>query len=154
MFLLILFQLFLTPDSKLKWYSYNDGVKIAKSQNKQILVDFYTDWCSWCKVMDQKTYADVRIVDYLNKNFILIKLNPEKDPPVNYNGQTYDAMRFVEGLGINGYPATGFFEPGDKFITVVPGYIEADEFLPMLEYVGQKKYYTISYQDFLKSRPR
>ena len=28
--------------------------KAAKEKNKYIFMDAYTNWCSWCKVMDSK----------------------------------------------------------------------------------------------------
>ena len=40
-----------------EWYSFNEGIALAKKENKHIVLDFYTDWCGWCKVMDQKTFS-------------------------------------------------------------------------------------------------
>ena len=42
----------------LKWHSFDEGSTKAKAEGKQILIDIYTDWCHWCKVMDEKTYSD------------------------------------------------------------------------------------------------
>lgn len=140
--------------SQLTWYGFDEGIQKAKNEDKQILMDVYTDWCSWCKVMDEKTYTDSRIVQYLNTKFVLIKLNPEKDGPVTFNGKSYGADHFAQGIGVNGYPATVFFESNAKLITLVPGYLKADEFLPILEYIGEKRYNDIGFDDFLKQRKK
>ncbi len=138
--------------SDLNWHNFGDGMQKAKNENKQVLIDVYTDWCSWCKVMDEKTYTDPRIVDILNSKFVLIRLNPEKDGPVTLNGKSYSADQFAQGMGVTGYPATAFFESNEKMITMVPGYLKADEFLPILEYIGDKKYNELSFDDFVKQR--
>ncbi|KAB2879412.1 DUF255 domain-containing protein [bacterium] len=140
--------------SQLTWYGFDEGLQKAKNENKQVLIDIYTDWCGWCKVMDEKTYTDSRIVQYLNSKFVLIKLNPEKDGPVMFNGKTYNADHFAQGIGVNGYPATAFFESDAKLITLVPGYLKADEFLPILEYIGEKRYNDIGFDDFIKQREK
>lgn len=139
-------------DSQLVWYSFDEGMQKAKMENKQVLMDIYTDWCSWCKVMDEKTYTDPQVILILNSKFILIKLNPEKDGPVMFNGKSYNADHFAQGIGVNGYPATAFFESTEKMITLIPGYLKADEFVPILEYIGEKRYNDIGFDDFLKQK--
>ena len=152
--LVIIVVLGFRAGSQLMWYGFDEGIQKAKDEKKQVLIDVYTDWCSWCKVMDEKTYTDPRIVEYLDTKFILIKLNPEKDGPVTFNGKSYDADHFAQGIGVNGYPATAFFESNEKMITLVPGYLKADEFLPILEYIGEKRYNDIGFEDFLKQRQK
>ncbi len=136
--------------SPLVWHTFDEGMALARVQNKQVLIDVYTDWCGWCKVMDQKTYTHPDISRYLNEKFILIRLNPETDGPVTYRGKQYSASSFAQGIGVNGYPATAFFESGDQMITMVPGYIEASEFLNIIRFIGEKKYNDMTFEDFLK----
>lgn len=152
--ILFVVALSFSSGSELTWHGFDQGMQKAKNENKQVLVDVYTDWCSWCKVMDEKTYTDPRIINILNQKYILIKLNPEKDGPVMFGGKSYNADHFAQGIGVNGYPATAFFESNEKIITLVPGYLKPDEFLPILEYIGDKKYNEISYDDFIKQRPK
>ncbi len=150
MLFLLLLRLLL-PDA-LTWNNANTGLEKAKLENKPILMDVYTEWCGWCKVMDEKTYSDPRIVNYLNEHFVMAKLNPEKDSPVSFRGKTYQASEFAYGLGISGYPATAFFESDGKIITVVPGYIKAEDFLPMITYIAERKYYEVAYDEYLKQK--
>jgi thioredoxin-related protein len=152
--ILVIVVLGFSSGSQLTWYGFDEGMQKAKDENKQVLVDVYTDWCSWCKVMDEKTYTDPGVVTILNQKFVLIKLNPEKDGPVMFGGKSYNADQFAQGIGVNGYPATAFFESNDKMITLVPGYLKADEFLPIVEYIGDKKYNEIGFDDYLKQRQK
>jgi thioredoxin-related protein len=140
-----------SSETDLSWYKFDDGMQKAKTENKQILIDVFTDWCGWCKTMDAKTYTDTRIVDYLNEKYVLIKLNPETDGSISYRGNSVAAADFVRGMGVTGYPATAFFESDGRMITMVPGYMPADDFLPILRYIGEKKYAEMSFEDFVKS---
>jgi len=38
--------------NELTWNDFDSGYKLAKKKKKIMLVDVYTDWCGWCKVMD------------------------------------------------------------------------------------------------------
>ena len=65
-------------DQGLKWYSVDDLDQMKIDPSKKILVDVYTSWCGWCKVMDRKTFTNQEVVDYLNQNFILMMIVIEK----------------------------------------------------------------------------
>ena len=136
----------------LVWHKFDEGMERAKNENKQILIDVYTDWCGWCKTMDAKTYTDEKIVQYLSARYVRIRLNPETDGPITYRGKKIEASDFVRGMGVNGYPSTAFFESDASMITLVPGFIAADEFLPILQYIAEKKYTEMSFDDFLKKQ--
>ena len=132
----------------LKWYSYNEGSQIAKKEGKILLVDFYTDWCVWCKKMDADTYTNAKVAENLSKYFVLVKLNPEKDGAVTYQGQSYAAADFSKSAGVSGYPSLGFFTPNIEFITLVPGYMDASKFLKVLDYFIAKKYTSVNFRDY------
>ena len=66
------------------WKSFDAGVEHAKVSRKKILVDIYTDWCSWCKKMDEEVYSDPKVKEYLTKYFVIIKLNAEGEGTIQY----------------------------------------------------------------------
>ena len=49
----------------------------AKQEGKAMMVDVYTDWCAWCKRLDDDVYTDGKVIAE-SKNFIPLKLNPEE----------------------------------------------------------------------------
>lgn len=61
----------------------------AKQENKLILLDFYADWCAPCKIMEQSTFKDARLAQYLHENFITYKINIEDLDGIPYKNK-YD----------------------------------------------------------------
>ena len=147
--------MFATPEpappsgAKIEWKNFNDGLAVAKSQKKKILVDVYTDWCGWCKKMDKEVYSDDAVVSILKSKFVAVKLNAESDGRLTYNNQSFTQAEFSQALGVTGYPATAFFGIDSKPITVVPGYIEAKRFAQILRFIGDDHYLKMSFNDFL-----
>lgn len=139
-------------NSKLQWHSFDEGLAKAKKEKKMILVDFYTDWCGYCKKMDAETYANEKVIQYLNSKYVLVKINPEKSGDLKYKGNSYTNNSFTRSVGVTGYPSTLFIESDEELITLVPGYINTTEFLNIIEFLGERHYKTMKYDDFLKTK--
>ena len=58
-----------------------------------MLIDLYTGWCGWCKVMDQKTFTNKEVIDKINKNFLPIKFNAEYQKNIEFNDNTFKYVR-------------------------------------------------------------
>jgi thioredoxin-related protein len=80
------------------------------------------------------------------------KVNAESDEKTTYKGKEYSYRQLTAGFGITGFPATIFLSPDGEFITNVSGYITAEKFMPMLEYIDGKHYENMEYEEFLAKR--
>lgn len=126
---------------ELKWLDWNTGYTLAKKSNKIVLVDAYTDWCGWCKKMDKDTYTNPKIIGILNKDFVVIKFNPEiKDAVYELEGQKVSGRELFAQLTqgkSTGFPTTYFIEPNKKQIQIAAGYLGPDDFEKVLEQIKQ-----------------
>ena len=137
--LLLLFASFSSSNDtpELKWLDWNTGYPLAKKQNKIILVDAYTDWCGWCKKMDKDTYTNSDIIKALNKDFIVIKFNPELENIVyELDGNKITGRELFGQLTqgkSTGFPTTYFIQPNKKQIQIAAGYLAPNDFMKVLE---------------------
>ena len=92
----------------------------AEVENKVVMVDFYTDWCRWCQVMDEKTFSNAAVQNEL-KRMVVVKLDAERD------GR--DAARRYR---VNGFPTMLFLDAKGQEVGRVPGYLPPEPFLEEL----------------------
>jgi thioredoxin-related protein len=123
--------------NELTWFGIEEGYAKAVAEKKVLLIDAYTDWCGWCKVMDKKTYTDVRVIEALNRDFICVKFNPEVAKNFQLGGKSFNQTSFHQWLSYGestGYPTTFFWmHPGvDEVRYNQPGYLESADFLRLL----------------------
>lgn len=121
---------------EIKWMDFNTGYALAQKKNKIMLIDVYTDWCGWCKVMDRETYAKSEIAELINENFVAIKFNPEvANASYTYNGNTYNGKQLEQAISnsrIRGYPATMFINTKNNKSTLISGFKTVEEFKVIL----------------------
>ncbi len=118
---------------------FNEGLEKAAKENKNMIVDFYTDWCHWCKVMDEKTFRNAEIARKLSDRFVTVRINAE-DPnqKVTFKGYTFNNIELTRAFQVSGFPSLAFISPQHEVITVLPGYIPAEQFGYILDYIDQK----------------
>lgn len=47
----------------------------ASEEGKLYIVDFVATYCYMCKMMDETTFSDHRVIDYMEQNYIPVKVN-------------------------------------------------------------------------------
>lgn len=128
---------------------FENALEKAKTGNKRVIVDIYTDWCGWCKKMDVDVYGNSDIKKIVSENFIFVKLDAECSDKVNYDGKQYTEQELASYFEATGYPTTVFLEPDGKLIELkydnvilknIPGYFKAAEFKKILDFVKDGKY--------------
>ncbi len=138
------------PSPEMKWLSFDKGLEQAKTGKKKILVDVYTDWCGWCKKMDKEVFNHELVAPYLSNQYVLIKLNAESDAAASYKNQKTSERGLAQAFGVTGYPTLLFLESNGEYITPLPGYVKAEDFLPILKYFSEDHYKTKQWNVYLE----
>jgi thioredoxin-related protein len=133
---------------EVKWRSFDAGLAEAKKTHKKILLDVYTDWCKWCTKLDKEVYTNDKVSKYLAKAYIPVKLNGEGSTKVTYKSQSTTEMGLTQAFGIQSYPTIIFLDSEGEPINSLGGFIDADRFLPIITYIGDDHYKSISWQDY------
>ncbi len=148
-----------SSSGELVWYRYDEGLKKAKAEKKPILVDFYTDWCGWCKKMDKDTYTNQEIVKLLNVNFIAVKINAESKNPLDLkdpDGKNKTEAQIAREFKVSAYPITWFLRPTGEQIAPLPGYRGPADFLPILtlvsDFVKEKAYEKMTINEYIQKK--
>jgi thiol:disulfide interchange protein DsbD len=56
---------------------FEGALKRAKAENKLVLVDIYAEWCAQCKELDEKTWPDPAVREWIAKNAIAVRIDTD-----------------------------------------------------------------------------
>jgi len=144
---------------KLKWMTLAEAREAMVKEKKPVLIDLYTDWCGWCKVMDKKTYTNPKVIAYLQEHFYPVKLNAETKESLSWNEKTYnfnaanrtnDFALFLT-YGRLSYPTTVILPLDNSGPQPVPGYLEPKELELIVRYFGDGKYGKQPFEEYQKA---
>ena len=149
------FSFFNSAQAQVKWHTIEEAAK-AQIGEKYYFIDFYTDWCGYCKKMDRETFSDPTVAKILNKYFYPVKFNAEGSNTFTWFGKTYKPTttgryrthEFAQGL--QGYPTFGIFKADGTPLQSIPGYVPAKEFVVILWYMASGDYNRYSYEQYEK----
>ena len=102
--------------------------RIAESQNKYVMLDFYADWCISCKEMERFTFTDPEVKNRLGDVVLL---------QVDVTEGTADDQALLKYFKLFGPPGILFFDPSGREIydARTIGYQNNKEFLAILNAV-------------------
>ena len=143
---------------KVQWMTMEEALEKSKTDKRKIFIDVFTDWCGWCKRMDESTFVDPSVAQYLNDNFYAVKLNAEQQQEIVFNNKTYSFRK----NGARGYhelaaellnnrlsfPTVVFLDETLNIIQPIPGYLEAPKLETILNYFGTDSHKTTPWETY------
>lgn len=130
------------------WQDYQAGLSQAKQEGKYVVIDFWTTWCHWCKVMDKETYTDDEVIRRLDKDFVMVKVNAESGEAQGSDPDAPTGRELAREYGVNSYPTTWFIDSDGEKIAPLPGYVEPKQFILVLDFVSSGAYQSQTFQEF------
>lgn len=105
-----------TTDSVRTWYySYAEAAQAASKDKRQLLLVFETEWCQWCKAMNDTTWVDPSVLSFA-KTLVFTKIDADIDTvtAARYHVQRFPTAILTSDQGIEADRFVGYFRP-DKF---------------------------------------
>lgn len=135
-----------SAQAQVQWSTIQQAAK-TDIGSRLYFVDFYTDWCGYCKKMDRDTFNNSLVSQILNRYYHPVKFNAETTETVAWAGRTYaPAPRNSKGRthelarGLRGYPSFVIYQPDGTPLYIISGYKSADELIVILWYFASGDY--------------
>ncbi|OGS81889.1 MAG: thioredoxin [Gallionellales bacterium GWA2_59_43] len=123
-------------DNPVDWHAWNpETLRLAREQDKPILLSIGYSACHWCHVMAHESFEDEETAALMNTLFVNIKVDREERPDLDHIYQNAHAMLTQRG---GGWPLTMFLEP------------DGTPFFGGTYYPKQARYNLPSFADVLK----
>ncbi len=96
-------------DNPVDWHPWDEeALKLAREQDKPILLSIGYSACHWCHVMSHESFEDPEVAAEMNRHYVNIKVDREERPDLDQIYQTAHAM-LTQRSG--GWPLTLFLMP-------------------------------------------
>lgn len=135
-------------ETLLNWHSLAEAQSLQKEKpRKGILIYFYTNWATICKMMENKTFSDPALIQYLKQHFYMVKFNAEGDEIITFNKNTYSnplykssksnsrnhIHEFTKFNDIEGYPSLVYYNNLSELKNQFVGYKTPQLLLELLK---------------------
>jgi uncharacterized protein YyaL (SSP411 family) len=96
---------------EIHWWSWSkEALAEAKTRNKPLFISIGYATCHWCHVLSRESLDNTQVAEFLNQNFVAIKVDREEFPEVDHYYQA--ACQQFGGAG--GWPLNVFATPEGK----------------------------------------
>ena len=99
--------------------SFEEAVQRAKDEHKVILLEISETGCKYCEKMENEVFPTEKVVDELNDDFIILRING-------------DEQELPLGLSLQMTPMHVFVSEDEDIKDMTFGFLEADDFLELL----------------------
>lgn len=92
--------------------SYDSLLREARKEQMPIILDFWASWCGPCKKMDQQTFTDPKLAEFINGNFLIYKVDID----------SFDGISIKDKFAIEYFPSIVVLDSKAKTLEVLKGF--------------------------------
>ena len=105
------------PAGGIDWsLSYEDGITRAQAESKPVMIDFYADWCVYCKKLDSDVFTDERVIEEAGR-FVMVRVDADRRTDI------------VREHSVLGLPSVVFLDSAGAERARIESYVRAERFL-------------------------
>lgn len=119
--------------SPVKWRNYAQGLQEAKLKKRVILIQFYANWCPFCKQMDAFVMGDSQVQQWLETKYVPIRVYENAPNLISVRGKKITEAQWRENIGFSGYPTHMMMTSDERVIYRFTGSRTTADFLRILE---------------------
>lgn len=132
--------------AQLNTYQFEQLDSLQERDQRPVAVFIHTDWCKYCKAMQNTSFKNKKVVELLNKHFYLVDLDAEEKKSILFHGHTFHykptgndtgAHELAEQLGtIDGkisFPSLCFLNAKNEIIYQHSGFMDAEALQKILQ---------------------
>ena len=93
--------------------------ELARERNQPVLLSISAVWCYWCRVMEETTFQDSGVIEFISRNFVPVRVDNDHRPEINarYNVGGWPTTAFLTGHG--GIVAGATYLPPDQLLAML-----------------------------------
>ncbi len=129
---------------KLPWYegTFAEALVEAEAENKILFIDFWTDWCHWCKELDKETFSNDGVVVAM-ENMILLSVDAESKT----------GLPIAEKFGVRSFPSLLFLNSDGSPRDLINGFMPPQPFIGEVNRIASGKGTIDALRKSLKETP-
>ncbi|WP_339653901.1 thioredoxin family protein [Flavobacterium frigidarium] len=101
LFLFLLFCAVPSGFAQLKTHTFQEAEQLAIQNPKPIVVFIHTEWCTYCKMMENSTFKNKKIIATLNDNYYFVPFDAEFTESITFNNHTFNFQPTGTKTGIH-----------------------------------------------------
>jgi thioredoxin-related protein len=140
-----------------------EDLQQTSRDGKRLAILWEQRGCPYCHALHKNNFSDAAVTDYIRANFNVIQLNLWGSREViDFDGEKLNEKTFARKYRINFTPTLQFFpetvgemagKQGEaREVARLPGYFRNFHFVAMFEFVREKLYTRMAFQDYIREK--
>lgn len=127
---------------------FNQLDSLQRIKPKKVFVFIHTNWCNYCKTMDEVTFKDKAVAKLLSEAYYFVKLDAEEKLPISYQHQRFEykankgfhelAIALGNNNGKLAFPTSCILNNQNEILFQHHEMMNAKELLKVLDYYAVK----------------
>lgn len=103
--------------------SYDETLKLSKSENKPMVIMFYATWCAHCNKMKSEVLKTPELMSYYQNTFVCMGINAEGKEGLDLKN------KFKNKIIVKAYPTFVFMDSNENVLNCISGEFKVEEFM-------------------------